>query len=254
MTLATLTAAETANFDGFAEGSLGQSFQDGGIQFYDPDAYGLPGVFVVEWASETLNDPDFSPPNALTMTGYSPGPQAAYSRVGTFRMKTGNVASSAKVQLFVFDNSTNKINLEATLGGNVVAETFVHQQGVQGPRHYTLELSDVAFDELRLYGSGDYQNGAFFGMMDNVEIGGGETCTGQERLKASCRGAKLKAKLTRAEPGSTATFRLDEDPDTDVRGSVNRSGKSKAKFNNVAPGRHKVEMLECDVDAETTCP
>jgi len=79
-------------------------------------------------------------------------------------------------------------------------------------------------------------------------------CRGREKLSASCKDAKLSAKLTRAEPESTATFRLDDDPDTDVQAPVNRSGKSKVKFKNVPSGRHKVEMLECAVEAEARCP
>lgn len=251
--------AGLADFDQFQEGALGEAFEDGGISFFEPDAYGLPGVFVVEWAEDTLGGPNFSPPNALTLTGYTPGPQAAYSRVGSLKMKTGAVERDAEVHLFVFDNSTNTITLEATLRGEVVASDVARLQNSFQEIELTLSIADAEFDELRLFGSGNYQSGAWFGMMDNIAVGGGgEVCTGQEKLSARCKGepgaGTLKAVLKRAKPLALLTIRLDEDPNTDRQVAVNQRGKAKAVFRQVPSGRHHVEVVECEADDETNCP
>jgi len=82
------------------------------------------------------------------------------------------------------------------------------------------------------------------------QAGGGQSCTGGETLKVTCKtGRKNVAtgKLGGGLPGAAVTFRLDGDPDTDVVKTVKNSGKATAKFKNVAPGAHSIEVLECGV-------
>ena len=50
------------------------------------------------------------------------------------------------------------------------------------------------------------------------------------------------------------TFRLDGDPDTDIRKTVSDGGKAKAKFKRVPDGEHTVEIVECGVQKDTRCP
>lgn len=250
--------AQVANFDGFAEGSLGTSFTDGGIHFFDPDAYGLNGVFVAEWASDTLGGPNFSPPNALTMTGYSPGPQAAFSRVGSYKMSNGQVNNEGIVHFFLIDNSTNTVTLEAFLAGRSVALDSHALGSTQQMVEFTLSIQGTDFDELRVYGSGSFENGAFFGMADNVVMRQAVNCTGKESLKASCSGnpgkGKVKAVLKKGVPNAAVTFRLDGDPKSDTSRTTNAKGKAKGYFKKVSAGSHTVELLGCGVTAQTSCP
>lgn len=86
---------------------------------------------------------------------------------------------------------------------------------------------------------------------------GGQNCTGQETLKASCKGGQrttLKATLKNGSPRATVTFRVDGDPNTDVVKTVKNTGKAVAKFTNVPSGPHGVEIVECGIGRNTTCP
>ena len=60
--------------------------------------------------------------------------------------------------------------------------------------------------------------------------------------------------LKRVEPQATVTFRLDGDPDTDIRKTGSNRGKAKAKFKRVPDGEHTVEIVECGVQKDTRCP
>ncbi len=84
------------------------------------------------------------------------------------------------------------------------------------------------------------------------QAGGGESCTGSETLKVTCKSGRknvAKAKLSRGLPDATVTFRLDGDPNTDTARVVKSSGKATAKFKNVAPGPHTIEVVECGASA-----
>ncbi len=82
-------------------------------------------------------------------------------------------------------------------------------------------------------------------------------CTGDEKLKASCKfkdgkGGKIKAKVSKGLDDASVTFRLDGDPDTDIV-KVIRNGKAKAKFKGASGGDHTVSLVECGDSAETVC-
>ncbi|MCL4222442.1 MAG: hypothetical protein KJZ65_13845 [Phycisphaerales bacterium] len=163
-----------ATFDSFTEGVLGWSFWDAGIHFYNPDNYTPEGSrFICERADGTLSGPYFSSPNALTLTGYVPGPNAGYSRVGSFYASVGGPSDYARVEVFYFylTSTGNTISMEALRNGVVVgSDSFVVTTPFQA--HRTLEIDGPEFDEIRIVGSGPNEAGAMFALFDNFEIRG----------------------------------------------------------------------------------
>ncbi|MEA2552152.1 MAG: hypothetical protein QOJ65_328 [Fimbriimonadaceae bacterium] len=162
-----------ATFDTYTEGFFATTLTDGGITFYDADAYdpdGGPGMFDIEDAS-SLSDPSFSSPNTLNFGGYSAGPGYGGGRIGSFFMTNGHVETSASMDLYATANG-NTATLEAYLEGNLVGSASVVLTGAFSRlNHYTLGITGVSFDTLKFVGSGADQNGAVFTMVDNVRIG-----------------------------------------------------------------------------------
>ncbi len=116
-------------------------------------------------------------------------------------------------------------------------------------------------DETVLLGAhGDDDNGESAGAAYLLDLGGGP-CSHRERLRLRCKHRpnhptdRLIAKLKRAAPGKTITFRVDDDPRTDKRVQLNcDDGRWKGKLLNVQPGPHTVELLQCGLKIETDCP
>lgn len=163
-----------ATFDSFSEGSAWLTFSDGGITFSDLDTRlgSFPNSFVIENASN-LSDLAFSPPNFLGFGGYSPGPSFGFGRFGSARLNFGAApAFEATMDIFsLFRNTPNILTLEALLGGTSVASNSIaFNLPGSGILHQTLSVSSVAFDELRLVGSGSYESGTVFIGIDNVSI------------------------------------------------------------------------------------
>ena len=161
-----------ATFDSLDEGSASATFMDGGITFFDPDNYvnDDTDVFVIEQADGTLGGPFFSPPNALTMNGAAPGPEASFSRMGSFWATTGSVQDMVSIDLFLFVDAlieNNTITLEAFLDKTSVGSHSFTMTSF-GTFHRTLSISGVEFDTVRLHGAGDLDSGAWFGLVDNV--------------------------------------------------------------------------------------
>ncbi|RJP30583.1 MAG: hypothetical protein C4547_16540 [Phycisphaerales bacterium] len=86
--------------------------------------------------------------------------------------------------------------------------------------------------------------------------GTGGDCTSREKLKARCKAAscgnRVVAKLKKGMPGAAVTFLLDGENPTPAQ--VDGKGRTKVKWCPVDPGSHTVELSECGVTAETTCP
>lgn len=168
------SAAQTATFDGLAEGNVTPVLVDGGITFFDADDRMTPpgpDNFFIENASAGGYGPLFSVPNVLTLTGYESGPQAGYSRMGEFKATFGGlVRSVAAVDVF-YDNEDlgNSITLELLLSNTVVGSDVLVFTGVGFAAHH-FEMSGIAFDTIRLYGSGPNNQGCFFGAVDNVQL------------------------------------------------------------------------------------
>ncbi|RJP42448.1 MAG: right-handed parallel beta-helix repeat-containing protein [Phycisphaerales bacterium] len=106
---------------------------------------------------------------------------------------------------------------------------------------------DVGRGEPPLVDMGAYENQS-----------AGPECTGREKLAARCRQRRrsrvVMAVAKRVEPGARVTFRLDDDPNTDVVVLISPKGKAKVRFADVQPGVHAVRLLECPLRAQAECP
>ena len=169
-----------ANFDSYEEGYTQEApFTDGGITFCDldwrindPTWPSSPPLVIDNVAGARFeNSPFVSRPNVLTCWAWSEG-GVWLSRWGEMKMTTGSVETFASLELFASllpDELGNTITLEAIRDGNVVTTDSVLQE-LPWDQHYTLSVSGVEFDTLRLVGSGDFQDGCFFACIDNVVI------------------------------------------------------------------------------------
>ncbi|GMU38644.1 MAG: hypothetical protein AMXMBFR22_28350 [Phycisphaerae bacterium] len=94
------------------------------------------------------------------------------------------------------------------------------------------------------------------GVGDACESGG--DCTGLEFLQMGCKlhldnTITVVSKLFNGRPGTTVTFRLDDNPMTDFPRVVKDNGRAKVKFFRIPNGRHFVDLVECGVEASITC-
>jgi hypothetical protein len=167
---------EVATFDDLSEDWIGASFTDGGIYFYDLDNRLDPDPwFCIEWASENLGQyaPYFTPPNALSWTILQIGPLTGFFRCGEFRFSPvlGGVRNYASLELWDYSPvGGNTVTLEAYMGTQLVNSASITILPRPPVHHYTLQVSGVPFDNLRLKGSGSYQQGCWFGPVDTVVV------------------------------------------------------------------------------------
>ena len=165
----------TANFDDLLEGSLGDSFSDGGISFANLDERITgPTLNTFDIQATTANLPGFSPPNYLTFVGYVPGNTSAFSfgRFGSASISFSGIASSASMDIFGFGGSSlNTLTLEALLEGNVVdSDTITFYSTHPGEVVYRPLSVSGTFDSLKLVAAGPDNEGADLFGMDNVNI------------------------------------------------------------------------------------
>ncbi|MFG0285299.1 MAG: GC-type dockerin domain-anchored protein [Phycisphaerales bacterium JB039] len=126
-----------------------------------------------------------TPPNVLNLGflgGYIPGPNFSFGRIISISMSTGEVETSAQLDVVYLDElvwAGIEVTLEATLAGQVVHEqTFIVETHAPGSRtdivaKKTLSVDGVEFDTLRLYAHfGDIYT-TLRGVLDNVRIGDG---------------------------------------------------------------------------------
>jgi hypothetical protein len=165
----TLLFAETATFDGLSEGVIGNEITDGGITFFDLDngQPGLDNVFIIEQADASLSGSEFSAPNGLTATGFTPGADVGYGAIKELSMTTGGDADSASIDVFLTGELlyANTITLEALKEDAVVDSTSIFVGDIVDG-HVTLTTSGIVFDTLRLASSPDSQGL----LLDNVTI------------------------------------------------------------------------------------
>ncbi len=173
--------AQDATFDAFPEGVIALTFTEGGITFSNLDVAfpGSPGFssFICEQADGDLaGQPGFTAPNCLGAMGYSPGPSASFGRTFSYEMTTGQLNTLGRLELW--DSGSipgNTISLEAYLGGTLVNSHTIVSQFAFPATHYTLTVSGVPFDMLRLQGAGPQEGGCFFALVDGVHISGSPT-------------------------------------------------------------------------------
>jgi hypothetical protein len=173
----TITArAQLATFDSLPEGLTATTFTDGGITFSNLDRR-IPGEAVpAPFAIDTIGDGSFeglpySPPNVLGFGGYSAGPGVYFYGFGSFEMSTGAPAGSVSLELFDSGSQPrNVIHLEAFLNGQSVGASDVSIPRDLYFHHFTLAISGVTFDRLRL-SAGPQDNSVILAVIDNVQIG-----------------------------------------------------------------------------------
>ncbi|MCB9915245.1 MAG: hypothetical protein H6828_08860 [Planctomycetes bacterium] len=175
--LAPLATAQVhrADFDLVPEGGVGAVYSEDGLVFSNLDRYlgSSSEPFTIEDATNQITGvAGFTPPNALGFGGYSPGPSAAWSRCGAFDIGVPGVFDQAVLHLQVTGSSGgNAVALQALSGGVVVASDTFALPTSFGPHAVALTISGVAFDALHVVGTGGANSGAFFAIVDAVEVG-----------------------------------------------------------------------------------
>jgi hypothetical protein len=175
LVMATLANAELATFDDLVEGQTFTTLTNGGITFHDYDARfpGVPppNIFCIEDASGDLTGMQgYSSPNTLGFFGYSPGSGTAFSRIGEIWFDAAMPGSGAFLELFVINDPSNIVTMEAYSGGSIVATDVVDLNFQGFMEHFTMSVDNTAFDTIRLVGSGPNNEGTFFAVVDNVSI------------------------------------------------------------------------------------
>jgi hypothetical protein len=171
---------QTANFDAQTEGGIGITYAENGLTFHDLDQR-FPGSpppqpLVIEDASQTLAGlPGFSTPNCLGFGGYSPGPGAAFGRMGSVSITPDHPGTSASIEVFDFTfGAGNSMNFGAYLNGQQVALVTVPL--ASGGLHHTHLEVHAQFDDLKFFGSGPNDQGVIFCLVDNVTVASGPAC------------------------------------------------------------------------------
>ena len=183
--------ATVATFDSLAEGDLGLSFTDSGMTFFNLDDRTGAGFvpFSCERADGILSGSGFSPSNALGFGSWVPGSGAAFQQCGSFWISPGAVQTFASVDVFEWlSPAGNIISLEAYRNGVMVGSAGAVIPGNGLINHWTLSVSGVSFDTLRVVGSGPSDRGIFIGLVDNVlVIPAPASAVGLLSLLATCR-------------------------------------------------------------------
>lgn len=183
---ATAVADGLADFDELTEGFLDYTVESGGITFWNSRVFlnEPPAIFVAEDASEYIPAiPDlvdhYSPPNVFQTSGFITGGSYLITRWAEISMTTGQIETSARMDVFYVDDpefAGTEIVLEARLRGELVAEVaHVINNPRRDIRATSLEITDVEFDRLRIFGRDldTPQLSGFLGSLDNVAISGG---------------------------------------------------------------------------------
>lgn len=165
-----------ANFDVVPEGSGTTHYVEDGLRFDQLDLYngnGPTASFSIEDASLQLGGfPDFSSPNTLDTGPVIPGSIGTAGRIGSFRILPFSQCTHADVRLYVNPGSSagNKITLRASLGAAIVAEQLISIPA-GGWTQLDLNLGGLnPFDRLDIIGTGPSNDGAFFGLVDEVRV------------------------------------------------------------------------------------
>ncbi|MFO1010242.1 MAG: hypothetical protein U1F29_09305 [Planctomycetota bacterium] len=185
-----------ATFDGLVEGPLGPVVIDGGITFSNY----ISGVGWFDFSCEDASTDfggfaGFTPPNVLGFQGWSPGGGASFSRVMSFEFTTGQVESTASLELYVIgDHGGNVVTLEAWQGTVLTGTRSFPLPTALGVFHLRPSIAGVAFDHIVVRGNGPWQQGAFFACIDEVIVGG------TPRSGAFCFGDGIDPAVTVACP------------------------------------------------------
>ncbi|MFG0329069.1 MAG: hypothetical protein ACF8PN_04140 [Phycisphaerales bacterium] len=174
LAIAACVAGQTATFDSFPEGLIGRSFTDAGITFqnYNNRLDPPPSNFVAERADGTLTGlPGFTSPNALGFGGYSPGPAAAFTRMGSFEFHQNSIANFASVELYGFgsSNAGRTVTLEGWLGSTLVTTDTVTMAGGFTVEHQLLMVEGPDCDLFRVI-VGPADTDVVFVVVDTITV------------------------------------------------------------------------------------
>jgi hypothetical protein len=163
-----------ADFDALPEGFY-PALTSGGVTFSNLDDFTpiTPSdSFAIDDAVPDLNGiPGYSAPNVLGFNALGPGPGVIFSRLGSFDFTTGAPASSASLVFIAFDNAAGStLELQGLLGGSVVNAASVPLNTTFQITPHTLALGPGTYDGFRVVAHGATQNGAVFGVIDNVTV------------------------------------------------------------------------------------
>jgi hypothetical protein len=168
-------SAAVADFDSFAEGFY-QTLTSGGVTFSNLDDFTpiTPNdLFAIDNAVPDLNGINgYSPPNVLGFNGFGPGDGVVFTRLGSFDFTTtGAQASSASLVWIAFDNAAGStLELRGIRNGNVVNSASINLNTTFQITSMTLSLGAGTYDSFKVVAHGTTQNGAVFGVIDNVVV------------------------------------------------------------------------------------
>jgi hypothetical protein len=166
--------AQLADFDSLAEGFY-PTVQSGGVTFTNLDDFfpiTTSDSFAIDDAVPDLNGiPGYSAPNVLGFNALGPGQGVIFSRLGSFDFSSGQQASAASLFFIAFDNAPGStLELQGLLGGNVVNTASIPLNTQFQIVSHTLALGSGTYDAFKVIAHGTTQNGAVFGVIDNVLV------------------------------------------------------------------------------------
>lgn len=166
--------AQFADFDSLAEGFY-PTVQSGGVTFTNLDDFfpiTTSDSFAIDDAVPDLNGiSGYSAPNVLGFNALGPGQGVIFSRLGSFDFSTGQLSSAASLFFIAFDNAPGStLELQGLLGGNVVNTASIPLNTQFQIVSHTLALGSGTYDSFKVVAHGTTQNGAVFGVIDNVAV------------------------------------------------------------------------------------
>ena len=171
---ATAARGQLADFDSLAEGFY-PTVTSGGVTFTNLDDFTpitTSDSFAIDDAVPDLNGiPGYSAPNVLGFNALGPGQGVIFSRLGSFDFSTGAQASAASLFFIAFDNAPDStLEIQGLLGGNVVNSASVPLNTQFQIVSHALTLGPGTYDAFKVVAHGTTQNGAVFGVIDNVSV------------------------------------------------------------------------------------
>jgi len=162
-----------ANFDGFSEGQWFDQLSTGGIRFHDVIAHeGGYTNFTIDDASSGFLGAGLSAPNVLAFGAYVPGPEMAFGGIGSFWFTSDTLASSAGLDVWVFQGAVglNTLELRGYRSGQVIHSQSFSFDFTAAPIHQRLDLAADVYDSFEVFGSGQALQGDSCIVVDNVSV------------------------------------------------------------------------------------
>lgn len=162
-----------ANFDSLVEGQWFDQFTTGGIRFHDVIAHeGGYTNFTIDDASSGFLGAGLSAPNVLSFGAYVPGPEMAFGGIGSFWFTSDTIASSAGLDVWVFQGAVglNTLELRGYRAGQVIHSESFSFDFTATPIHRRFDLPTDTYDGFRVFSSGQALQGDSCIVVDNVSV------------------------------------------------------------------------------------